>query len=553
MTPIRLVSIFSLLQILDLLISFVGCGHSNSKSNDVIGGLAAIGWTIPRENIILEVGQPLEIYCSLDLDNPMTKGYTAKDIVFKKDAEKVDSKYVTAMNKSTARLYIDNLPISIKKEYFNCTLGLHEDSDENPSKSHDSPRSKSREWLISSNKVTIGVKPQEVGNFTCHNYNWESLNCTWDEPNNGIETNYTIYYWLPRKTRKTHPLYRCPIWEREKCIWTTATVPTYRRFFKYLYFRMDGVNKFGNISHNFTFDNFGHVIPYPPTEITHLSKTPHSIYLQWSIGMWIIFEMDLDYIVKYARISTQDWKIKRYHGKDTEKHRDIARINITDLEYPNTAYDFKIYMKSPLADEECWSQPASAVINTSPCAPYVSPETDVGSFEVYREDLHRRDVLVYWKQIPELEHNGDDFHYKIVVWENNSRVNVRPVFICNSYANFTNLTFNSYRFYIKSVNEIGSAPHSSVVHLPKKQDILPKPVSFTKIITSNGAYHLTWQLPNADDSRITNVTIFWCETNRAYSYTSLCPGVFNWTHLNAGTFEYEFPANPYINYELQLV
>lgn len=46
--------------------------------------------------------------------------------------------------------------------------------------------------------------------------------------------------------------------------------------------------------------------------------------------------------------------------------------------------------------------------------PGASPKTDIGSFEILSE-LQRRDVYIYWQQIPEFYHNGDNFDYKIVV------------------------------------------------------------------------------------------------------------------------------------------
>jgi hypothetical protein len=45
--------------------------------------------------------------------------------------------------------------------------------------------------------------------------------------------------------------------------------------------------------------------------------------------------------------------------------------------------------------------------------PGASPKTDVGSFEILSESP-RRDVYIYWQQIPEWFHNGDNFDYKIV-------------------------------------------------------------------------------------------------------------------------------------------
>jgi hypothetical protein len=50
--------------------------------------------------------------------------------------------------------------------------------------------------------------------------------------------------------------------------------------------------------------------------------------------------------------------------------------------------------------------------------PGASPKTDIGSFEILSE-LQRRDVYIYWQNIPGYYHNGENFDYKIMLDDDN--------------------------------------------------------------------------------------------------------------------------------------
>lgn len=548
----RLFSSFWCLLNLCLTIVFA-TSDTNLVQRCVGGGVITPGWTVPKGDIVLEVGTPLEIFCTLDLNNTMAKNYTAQDIIFKKGNDKIDSKYVTVVNQTTARLSMENLPISPVSEYFYCFLVLQRGSKvtyyASISSLETTPSNDPPEVLICLNTVAIGSKPKEVNNFTCLSHNWEVLNCTWDEPNNGIKTNYSIFYSIPRRAGRNQ-LFGCPVREEKSCGWTMTTNPPYRRTFEYINFQIDGSNKFGNVSQTFKFHNYAHVIPNPPSRLVTVNKTAHSIYLQWNIGILEVFEKGIVFKVKYTWESSKYWNVHEYHHKDVEKERDKVRVNITDLKYPNIPYEFRVYMKSSVAGDDGWSEPASLIAKTSPVAPYRSPETDVGSFEIYSVHSHHRDILVYWKQLPDEEHNANNFQYEITVFEDNIEVNVKPISVTKTYAKFTNLSFNSYRFEIKSVNAIGSSPNPSIVYLPKKYLILPEPILFTKVDFGDGIYELSWKLPNATDDKVANFTIFWCESNREYPYP--CTSFLNWTHLEAGTSKHNFTAKPQVGYQFAI-
>lgn len=555
MSPHRSISVHWCFLKLILIIGFA-VGEPNSN-RCVGGGVITPGWTVPKGDIVLEVGTPLEIHCILDPTHNQTKGYSSKDIIFKRGDKTINDKYVTVVNSTTARLYMDDLPISVDNEIFYCSLNLSGGNNTNNSENSTYSASslemplisnEPKEQLICLNSVVIGSKPKEVTNFTCISHNWEVLNCSWVEPKNGIKTNYSIYYMLTRRAGRNQ-LFGCPSHEERFCEWTMTTTPQYRRTFEFIYFQIDGSNKFGNITQTFKWHNYAHVIPAPPTNLMCLNKTSNSIHLQWNIGMLEVFEKGLTYRIKYAWERSDVWQVIELNTKDVERDKDFIKYNVTGLKYPNMAYDFRIYMKSSVADEQGWSLPSTVVLKTSPCAPYKSPETDLGGFEIHNEHLHR-DVIIYWKHIPNEEHNGDNFRYEISVFENDIAVNVTPVVLTDTCAKYTGLSFGAYRFVIRAMNANGTAPQSSVVYVPRKYEILPEPALFTKVDFGDGSYELSWKLANMTTDKISNYTIFWCESNRDYPYP--CNSFLNWTHLTAGTFQHNFTAKKHVGYQFAI-
>ncbi|KAL6961666.1 Fibronectin type 3 domain [Sarracenia purpurea var. burkii] len=342
---------------------------------------------------------------------------------------------------------------------------------------------------------------------------------------------------------------------------------------------MDASNRFGNSTQTFEFNHYAHVIPAPARKLTFLGTTPHSIYIEWSIGIFKNFKKGLAYRVSYAwylandwneeegKFNSEDaiisqipcrnltthpcWNVRHYSSKDVETYEDTVGVNVTNLKYPNVVYDFRIEMKSAIAGDELWSDPAYMYAKTDPCAPYLSPEIDVGGFQIDNQRLDRQDVLVFWKDISPEEKNGNEFQYKITMLENDVESTTAPDLVTNSFAKYVNLSINeSYRFFIKSTNAFGSAPYSAELRLPQKDDILPEVVSLNKVYFENGTYELSWSPPSSIYDRITNFTIFWCQSNQ--EYPSPCSGSLDWTHLTADTCRQNFTLDSTVGYHFAI-
>ncbi|XP_065217665.1 cytokine receptor-like [Planococcus citri] len=562
---------------LSLAIGLTNCVSSSNQKSVAGKGMISAPCMLPADpeaeaDILLEIGTPLEILCTLELKDTHSWNRTSKDIRFKEGDRMVDNEHVTLVNSTTARLYVENLPISVKKKIFYCMLSwsdsakggnLTPNATDTSSKTSLVNEPETRmEQLICSNSVLIGSKPKKVVNFKCLGYNWEALDCWWHEPSNGVKTDYSIHYSIPKEAGSGKgQVYGCPTDQNEPghCRWTKNTSSPYRENFEFVDFYINGNNKFGNATQMSRWHHYAHVVLARPSNLTSLKVTPHSVYLQWHISSWNMSSIDLLYRVKYKQPSSKHWNVIYFHSKDVEKEDGVVKVNITGIKYPNMEYKFFVYVKLSLSKKNPWSKAASLLAKTSPCAPYRSPKTDTGGFEIYAERSNVRNMMIYWKQIPAEEYNGNNFEYQITVFENNVKVDIKPTSMNNFSAKFSNLSFNAYTFYITAVNEIGSAPRSSIVHVPSKHDVLRTPIMDDLIRFGDNVSEITVLSDLLDvefhyyQITVTNFTLFWCKSY--HGDPSPCTNFFNWTHLPVDiilhnyAFKYNFTNEQDIGYQ----
>ncbi|XP_065215488.1 cytokine receptor-like [Planococcus citri] len=530
---------------------------SNFPRRTCLPGLDTPGWTTPSGDINVEVGKSLEIYCTLNDDYVYNREYTSGNIVFSNGSIPIDQNLVTAINETTAKLKIDNVTLQSMVSTFYCYISRKRYNDSllaNSIKS--SPFSEFEKYtdkMVCANRVIVGSKPKDVVNFTCISYNWEFLNVSWTAPDNGVSTNYTVSYQIPKRGGRGSN-YHCPNDEDIKsarCMWSMSTDPLYRKTLEYMTFNVHGVNRYGNSSQPFRIHHFAHILPNAPQELSKVSKTVSSVYLTWSIGHLHILEKKLVYKIEYTCNSNSTWNQVLFSNQDVENKGEQISVNVTGLEYPNTPYDFRVYSKSAVATgDQFWSKPSSVVVRTASCAPYKSPETDLGSFEIHRED-NRRDVFVYWKALQQTEYNGDEFYYNISIFDEYGEVSIKPEMLTQSFAKYPNLSFNiSYSFYIRSVNAEGPANYTTSVYVPKDADLVPEPTVFTKIDYGDGIYELSWTPPDNLQDKIVNYTTFWCESEKDRPYQ--CSGQLDWLHLPPNATKHNFTINSNRSYQFAI-
>ncbi|KAJ9579351.1 hypothetical protein L9F63_024541 [Diploptera punctata] len=330
--------------------------------------------------------------------------------------------------------------------------------------------------------------------------------------------------------------YKCPnITQNETdgmCYWDIKTDPHYRQPYEYYYFTITGKNSLGNWSKQIKFHHYSHVLPDPPTDLTISNMTINSAVLKWKVPFPMqLFPPGMLHKIEYQSQwdSMDTWMVANTSSLIQSQENYTYILN--GLKYANSLYDVRIYMRSKLAvGEDKWSQPTKNTFKTMPKIPGATPKVDVGSFEV-SGGLPNRDVYIYWQRIPEYLKNGDKFQYKVIsVLENGQPKILIPDETTNAYIKFRGISFNSFKFRIASVNEIGQSREVSDVYVPSKPESPREPESFTKIAFEGGKYELSWKPPvNSDRMKIDNYTLFWCDHDRDRPYQ--CTGFLNWTHV----------------------
>ncbi|CAK9799872.1 Cytokine receptor [Anthophora plagiata] len=499
----------------------------SAESNQCAIGLKTPGWTWPQGDIVLEYGQPLRILCILnqtfvDAEFP---GKNASDLVFSRNEKELDSPFVTIINETTISLDVEKPPPADDTYY--CKLRLQNDYN----KQHEA---------VCFNKVVVGFKPQEPQNFSCVSHNWENMICSWDPVQNYVATKFTLVFKLPGRAggRKLYP---CPEENLSPlppntCLWDTSTNPIYRQPYEYYTFILNVENVLGNNSFTYKFHHYAHVIPAKPANLSVVNKTSDSALLHWSVP----FPMQNFPPGIYHRITYQNqwdhqktWQVINITNDTRTPKR---YYNLTGLEYANTVYDVRVFMKSAVATgEDKWSNFSDVTFRTPPRLPGRPPKTDIGSFEIAGNSASR-DVYLYWQAIPQYLENGDDFKYAIDrVEENGRRLSLDPNETTRTYAKFKGISFNSYRFEIVAVNIFGMNRERAEIFVPSQYKIPHEPIAFTKIAFDGGLYELSWKPPIMSEE-ITNYTIFWCDNERDRPYQ--CTGYLDWVHVPRNTTIY---------------
>ncbi|XP_039307357.1 uncharacterized protein LOC105199782 isoform X2 [Solenopsis invicta] len=494
-------------------------------------GLSTPGWTWPQGDIVIEHGKSLRMYCLLDQEivNRDYPGKNAGDLRFFRNDQELESEFVTVMNETTIELFIKAPPAS--DDMYNCKLKLNG----------------SDYVAVCLNKVVIGYPPQKPKNFDCISHNWENINCTWEPVPNFVYTKYELMFQLPSRLGM---LYLCPVNQTKEnsCEWTIDSNPIYRQPYPFYIFILKVSNAFGHANFTYRIQHYPNVIPKPPANLTLINKTSESAYLYWQLPFPMeTFPVGVHHKIMYQHQwnREKDWKVINITHP---KSRDHWFYNLTGLEYANTVYDVRIYLKSSTAiRQDRWSDFSVVTFRTSPKLPGAAPRTDVGSFEI-AENNGNRDVYLYWQAIPQNQENGDNFKYQIIhVEENGHKVTLTPSETTRTYAKLKGISLNSYRFEIISTNEIGASSDRARIYLPKQQEI-PHELAFTKIAFENGLYELSWKPPFVDPKHnIQNYTIFWCDNERDRPYQ--CTGYLDWVHVPKNTTIYNvtvpYPSKVY--------
>ncbi|XP_022168704.1 cytokine receptor-like [Myzus persicae] len=336
-------------------------------------------------------------------------------------------------------------------------------------------------------------KPAIITNFSCISYNWVSLKCNWTKPENPIRTTYKLFFKLPGYAGD-RTIISCPndADSRENnCCWDLSTIPMYRQPYEYYYFTLIGDNELGNSTTIIRFHHYANVIPASPINITVVDTTQSSALLKWSVGAMTTFPRELNHKIEYKSqwdsnpehwhsVNVSDFCSSPSTSNQTYSYSDCRErdtgfyyFNVTDLRYPFTHYDFRIYVRSSVArGEDKWSPPGCITLKTNPSIPRRPPRTDVGSFECVTSpvDKSKRDVFIYWQNIEDNEKCGDSFEYRAYFTStttDNKTIIHRSNETYSNYAKFEGLSTDiAYNFTVFSSNKEGSSIEYSTIFVP---------------------------------------------------------------------------------------
>ncbi|KAF6217165.1 hypothetical protein GE061_001519 [Apolygus lucorum] len=510
------------------------------------GPFDTLGVTFPPGDINIQVDHPLEIYCTLTkqpkrlYENVTPRHYNASDLFFMVDKEEIRKEYVYPVNETTVKLRVEKPPSW--KGMSRCAVRLEDNSSR----------------LVCLNYLMVGEKPQKLLNFSCVSHNWESLNCSWVRQPNNVVTTYNISYTMNKKREvffnssvpaknvankvsEIRPIgsrrYGCPdsTADRDYCVWNASSTPPYRLPYQYYSFLIVGQNVFGEIKQNISIDHYASVIPSKPVNLSLIGSTSESLEITWTVPVAIknfpaglrhkiMYQSKFDPIGAWQTILPVKISPNKFGAFD---------YNITGLIYAGTLYDVRVLLKSSLAGDDKWSEPATITIHTNSTVPGTPPRTCPGAFEIRSSSVAYRDIYIYWQQIPNHLENGDNFEYKIseVVMHGEDGpelINLSPTYVTKTYALFSNMLSYRYDFSIVSSNVMGYSETSSKITVPSKENTLPEPSDFVKSSYDGGIWEINWKV----DPSITSYTIFSCDNKQDRPYE--CQGRLNWTDYIVG-------------------
>ncbi|CAH0562610.1 unnamed protein product [Brassicogethes aeneus] len=462
------------------------------------GQLQSGGYTIPHRDIVIERGNSLNITCHY---NKPLKG--DEILTFKRQTDELTS-LVRKINETSIELYIER--VEKQESTFICNLKNVTDG---------------KEQFVCMNSVLVGSAPENITDFECTN-NLDMLSCSWTVKHTYVETNETVRLIFPRGQYEFNGIKERG--QRRIMILDQNTNPQYRRSNSIFAIGVHMENIFGNITNNFTVENFKIVIPNPPENLTVTQLTTNSFYLQWRVPLSMrSFTPGLDHKILYT-CKSDDWQLG---GNKSSTHEKVIEFNLTGIPFPNSICEIAVSMKSAIANDSYWSKNASIFGITESTIPARPPAINMGSFEISNPDGK---FFVYWEQLAKELQNGNEFKYEVEV-----EGHVKKFETTSNYHEFQNLPKeNSYKINIWSKNKIGLSKEKSTLYIPPHTRRIDKPTEVIRI-EHQDYLELSWNPPQR--SRLTNYTIFFCDSKRDRPHQ--CKGNIDWinvppnaTHLN---------------------
>ncbi|EDV99722.1 cytokine receptor [Drosophila grimshawi] len=242
------------------------------------------------------------------------------------------------------------------------------------------------------------------------------------------------------------------------------------------------------------------------TEWMRLNHTSNSICLSFKNELQSEYNVNA---IEWSVYLTDHNHTFQSINNTSEYETNVDIICVWELLYPHYSYTFDI--KRRANSKAPWSPSFVHSFSTAAALPSGPPLVWPSGYEL---NLDEGTLSVYWQQLDELKHNGENFTYNVSVQNNNKnnrslikhvKIDIRP---SQAIISKLNMKSGSYIIIIRSQNEIGVSENSSeiVVEMsPEPYKLMPRNVTLTEKL-------LVWAEPQRTD-QLQSYTVFWCKLN----------------------------------------
>lgn len=381
------------------------------------------------------------------------------------------------------------------------------------------------ESVYNATGLVVGYAPQKPPTPACSGDKFETFECTWETPDNRVETRYTVSLLVGPRTAFSRIECKNSVSVKPRnltCQLRTSGKLIYRIEEEVLRFEIVGSNKFGAKKWEYIVDHFANVVLEPP-KVIYCDAMTFNASVNWTGLPRISTFPDVVYEVR----------VMQDNGKDITvpvKNRHVTSIgNLT----PNTRYDISVRVKFVKAADRLWSPfSQSRYCKTGKTRPTVLPKVAENSFIIQDLDDRRR-VRLYYQRVPKFLWNGDHMSYVLHWCSSKGECGTHRVSGERSYADLFNLSrVESYTFHLYSENELGRSHRSVRVLVPSADLVLP-PVQDAYVSEhrdSQPRFSLTrWEDRRPDE--VHHYTLFWCSQDSKDAES--CEGDVSWASVKS--------------------
>nr|XP_053655599.1 uncharacterized protein LOC128704500 [Cherax quadricarinatus] len=414
-------------------------------------------------------------------------------------------------------------------------------------------------------RVNVGYEPEDLRDWRCASFNWETLVCRWLVTDNPVKTVTFPYLATSATPRECHcevptcpevptyvdgapkytdgvPMYtEAPMYLNEAATYSNG-VPTYT----------DGTPIYPKAP---TYPDDIYTYPeastYPaapayPETSTYPDAPAYPNGAPTCFLTCCTWTQDSGYEPTYPNLSMVFLRrnalvpndLTFYHHADylgaTGQCQGPKCETVVQLDHWWTQYTLRVRLRSgaatmTLMDDGWWSDWSPLSVLTPTSLPEVAPAVGPGTFLVtFRSPL--RDLTFTWRPVPTLLHNAPDFTYFVSASVSTTRVTVTNATVKGTCFTFANLSSSqSYRLEVVGQNSEGIGHERSWVLVWAARDMPQVPILPVVIIHQLQEQQLLYELRWSSSGAGHGYTVYLCSGHLGTSHT--CQAAIYWLAL----------------------